>query len=294
MFVDAIETALRFTRPIHFISRNYGSEAVLPGTATLFFINAEGWAFTCRHVAQQLIVAESVLAQYGNFRAELAAVPRAVLPKQHRRDLERKYGYSPQTTVEIRQAFVNCVHGALNVDVVNHPTIDLALLHFRGFGGLACDLFPTFPADTTGLKQGKFLCRLGFPFPAFTNFQYSPHQDAIEWTSTGRPDTPQFPIEGMLTRYLGDESGKIVGFEMSTPGLRGQSGGPAFDTQGRVWGMQAATNHLDLDFDVNQEVLRNGLKTWVNDSAFLHVGHCVHIDAMKEFMRTQGVAFREG
>ena len=57
MFVDAIETAIRFTRPIHFISRNYGSETVIPGTATLFFVNAQGWAFTCRHVVQQLVSA---------------------------------------------------------------------------------------------------------------------------------------------------------------------------------------------------------------------------------------------
>ena len=158
---------------------------------------------------------------------------------------------------------------------------------------LACDHFPTFPADTTGLKQGKFLCRLGFPFPAFTNFAYDREKDLIEWTAGGRQDTPQFPIEGMLTRYLADEGGNVIGFEMSTPGLRGQSGGPVFDDRGRVWGMQAATNHLDLDFDVNQEVLRDGQTKKVTDSAFLHVGHCIHVNAMKDFMRTQGVAFTE-
>jgi hypothetical protein len=294
MFVEAIETAIRFTRPIHFIARNYGSDAVIPGTATLFFINAQGWAFTCRHVAQQLVSAEQVMAQYSNFRTEAAMVPRGSSSAQHRQELERKYGYSRQTTVEIRQAFVNCVIGRLNVDVISHPTIDMALLHFRDFDALACDWFPTFPAVTTGLKQGKFLCRLGFPFPAFTNFAYDKGKDTIEWTGTGRQDTPQFPLEGMLTRYLGDEGGNVIGFEMSTPGLRGQSGGPVFDNQGRVWGMQAATNHLDLDFDVDQEVLRGGQTKRVNDSAFLHVGHCIHVDAMKEFMRLHGVGFWEG
>jgi hypothetical protein len=32
--------------------------------------------------------------------------------------------------------------------------------------------------------------------------------------------------------------------EMSTLGLMGQSGGPLFDTEGKICGMQFATNHL--------------------------------------------------
>jgi len=33
----------------------------------------------------------------------------------------------------------------------------------------------------------------------------------------------------MVTRFLGDPTQGIYGVEMSTPGLRGQSGGPLFD-----------------------------------------------------------------
>jgi hypothetical protein len=58
--------------------------------------------------------------------------------------------------------------------------------------------------------------------------------------------------------------------------------------------MQAATNHLDLDFDVDIEVLRDGKKRRIQESAFLHVGHCVHVDALKRFMREHNVAFQEG
>ncbi len=80
---------------------------------------------------------------------------------------------------------------------------------------------------------------------------------------------------------------------MSTPGLRGQSGGPAFDPDTKVWGVQYGTNHLDLDFDVDQEVYRSGIKKKVKDSAFLHVGHCVHVDILKAFMTQHGVKFPE-
>jgi ABC-type molybdate transport system ATPase subunit len=81
---------------------------------------------------------------------------------------------------------------------------------------------------------------------------------------------------------------------MSTPGLKGQSGGPAFDIEGRVWGIQSATNHLDLDFDVDQEVIRGGHTKRVKDSAFLHVGHCVHVEIVKTFMKENNVQFQEG
>lgn len=97
----------------------------------------------------------------------------------------------------------------------------------------------------------------------------------------------------MLTRHLADQSGTVTGFEMSTPGLRGQSGGTVFDTQGKVWGMQSQTGHLDLNFDVDQLVNRDGVQKRVQDSAFLHVGLCVHINALKAFMMKNGVHFDE-
>ncbi|MEE8470958.1 MAG: serine protease, partial [Dehalococcoidia bacterium] len=62
---------------------------------------------------------------------------------------------------------------------------------------------------------------------------------------------------------------------------------------GKVWGMQSATAHLDLDFDIDQEVMRGGLPKRVQDSAFLHVGHCIHVDVLKSFMRTHDVRFNE-
>ena len=93
--------------------------------------------------------------------------------------------------------------------------------------------------------------------------------------------------------HVADDAGNVIGFELSTPGLRGQSGGPVFDSEGKVWGTQSQTIHLDLDFDVDQQVMRGGLPRRVQDSAFLHVGHCVHVDVLKSFMRAHNVRFNE-
>ena len=294
MFVEAIEVAAQFTRPIHSIVRYYRSTDVHPAAATLFFVNADGWALTCKHVAQNLAAADQMLQRRNSFMAELAAAKGTKKEKQILRELERKYNLSSSTPFELHNNFVDCIEGTLQAEVRLHPELDVALIHFEGYKRLHCTSFPTFGSNGSDLKQGKFLCRLGFPFPEFSNFRYDPAADSIEWTQTGQNFTPRFPIEGMLTRHLGHPQLGVVGFEMSTPGLKGQSGGPAFDRDGRVWGMQAATGHLDLDFDVNQEVVREGQKKRVRDSAFLHVGHCVHVDVLKAFMKQHSVTFQEG
>ena len=81
---------------------------------------------------------------------------------------------------------------------------------------------------------------------------------------------------------------------MSTPGLRGQSGGPLFDRNGFVYGMQYATNHLHLGFDMkNKEITSEGKKISVTNQPFLHVGHCVHVDRIKEFLRQHNIPFEQ-
>ena len=294
MFEKGIETAAGFTRAIHTVCRNHKSEVIQPGAATLFFVNPEGWALTCGHVADLLAASHQLGERRRAFRAELQAGLGQGKKRALERELERKHGFSRQKPFEVLNRFFNCVEGGLaNVHFIRRKELDVALLHFTEFDRLLCDSFPVFSSDDRP-KQGKLLCRLGFPFPEFQNYEYDKAAGEVRWTEAGRRDTPRFPIEGMVTRHLLDGSGNRVGFEMSTPGLRGQSGGPAFDAAGLVWGMQSSTNHLDLDFDVvEQEVLRNGQRKRVSASTFLHVGHCMDVGVLKSFMREHGVQFQE-
>ena len=291
MFVSAIDTVARFTFPLHVITRMWGDRTVFPGAATIFFVNADGWALTCKHVAGQLQYSDQLLAKHAKFKAERAHLLPGKKSRNALKALTRKYEYSNDVPVEVHLRFMNCGTGHQQVTVRSHPSLDVALLKFSNFTSRGP--FAVFAQHGDELKQGQFLCRLGFPFPEFTNFEYDAVSDQARWTTTGRAETPRFPLDGMVTRHLIDPGGIVVGFEVSTPGLRGQSGGPAFDAEGRVWGMQSATNHLDLDFDVDMDVLRKGQKHRVKDSAFLHVGHCVHVNALKQFMRDNGVNFQE-
>ena len=294
MFVDAIERIDPFTRPLHSIVRLYGHSDIIPGSATLFFVNEEGCAVTCKHVAELITNADAIYQNHLNFLAERRAIQREKNVAHHLSRLEEKYKLRPETLVRVRNSFINCVDVFREVSIDMHPTQDLAILRFRGYNRTLYRSYATFLRDTSRVKVGRSLCRLGYPFPDFTNFRFNPTTDDIEWTTEGRTASPRFPIDGIITRLL-TENGEVTAIEMSTPGLRGQSGGPLFDTNGLIYGMQSATRHLHLGFDIeNRDVLVNGRITRVSNYPFLNVGQCVHVDVIKQFLRERGVKYYEG
>lgn len=290
MFVEAIQRVSGFTRAIHSISRNFGSQKVERGAATLFFVNEQGWALTCKHVAQWIGQADAINKNFLAYQNECKK-----LNTGQQKALAKKMGLDETKTAEMRITFVDCVDHISNIHFYLHPEYDLALLRFEGFQKISFSGNPVFLQSDQLAQPGQMLCRLGFPFPEFTNFQLNLEKDQLEWSNTGQPRSPRFPIDGMLTRFLGDKNGKIYGIELSTPGLRGQSGGPLFDTEGRIVGMQSRTKHLHLGFDIeDKEVIAHGKVKKVNDYAFIHLGECIHVSVIKEFMTQHGVKFQEG
>lgn len=298
MFVKAIETATEFTRPLLCISRTYGSESIEPGGASLIVVNDEGWVLTCKHVALQIKAADSISNKYEKFKIEISTIPKGDKHyKSKLKTIEKKYSYvkGKGDVVQLKNNFVDVVDKFTGLTTYLHPVYDIALIKLDGFGKMLCNHFPFFASDSSILKQGKSLCRLGYPYPEFTNFRYDAAKDDIVWTKDGRVSTPLFPIVGILTRHVVDEKGRVVGVEMSTPGLKGQSGGPLFDTNGLVYGIQSSTITLPLGFDQeNREIKVNGVSKKVNDYSFIHLGRCVHVDVIKEFMDLHGVKYQVG
>lgn len=293
MFVEAIRKAGTFTRPVRFISRNYTDKTVIPGTATLFFVNESGYALTCRHVAAEIIHAEKVNKNYSEFRRELSNLKKDGKFNAGKQFAERRHGLSSGRTAQLKVSF-DGVKGLRSFTTIISEKYDLALIRFDCDPALRTE-HAVFLKDTSLIQPGKMLCRLGFPFPEFTNFIYDEQKDDIFWTQEGHAATPQFPIEGMVTRHVGEAGGTITGIEMSTPGLRGQSGGPLFDRNGIVYGMQSKTQHLHLGFDKKEEkMLVNGREEIINNQPFLHVGHCVHADIIKAFLDEHKVKYYVG
>lgn len=298
MFVKAIETATKFTRPFLSISRAYGLSEVMPSCATFIILNEDGWAITCKHVAEQIRIADDSYEHYNAFKTELNAIPKSDRHfKTLVKALEKKYHYEKKKRILIQQRnhFADVVDVSNRIEYIMHPVYDLALIHFVGFNKVLCNQYPVFAKNSTVMKQGMSLCRLGYPYPEFNNFRYNEVSDDIEWTNLGKTRTPLFPIDGILTRFCVDQNNRIIEIELSTPGLKGQSGGPLFDVNGTIYGIQSRTISLPLGFDQeNREIIVKGVSKKVNDYSFIHLGRCIHVDVIKEFLDTHGVKYQEG
>lgn len=295
MFVKAIEEIQKFTRPVHTILRHYGNDFIEPGAATLFFVNEFGIAITCKHVLDLLLQEHVINGKYANFKQEKNKLgsPSDSNYQQKLTVLEQNYQYNQNEAIaQLKNSLVNCTNSSA-YDYIPHPTLDLAILKFKNVHQKHYTSFATFKKEGTDLKQGKSLCRFGFPFAEFSNFTYDSLNDEINFTTTGNINSPSFPIEGMVTRHVSDGQ-NIVGVELSTPGLRGQSGGPLFDTEGLIYGMQSETVQYHLGFDEkNIEIIRKGKKISTTNHSFLNVGRCVHVDAIKAFLKLNAIPFYE-
>src|SRR5690606_28155165 len=126
---------------------------------------------------------------------------------------------------------------------------------------------------------GTSLCKLGYPFYDVMA-QYEEGKNMFQFDPSIFP-IPRFPIEGIYTRNILLEKGKEINIqpkfiETSTPGLRGQSGGPTFDTDGRIWAIQSQTRHLPLGF--TPKVKKDNKE--VEENQFLNVGWGAHVESI--------------
>ena len=295
MFAKAIRQVANFTSPIHFIQRCYNDTKVNPGSATLFFVNDDGCAITCKHVASLLTNADMINTKYDAFKQAKLGIPNSSRGTKQLKQLEKDYGYiAGSTVIQQKNLFVNSVESFTTIDYISHPKYDLAIIKFNGFDKIRYNGHASFAKDGDAKQPGDFLCRLGFPFCEFSNFTYNVSNDDIGWTKEGRLNSPRFPQEGMFTRHYADQDGVVFGIELSTPGLPGQSGGPLFDENGIIYGMQFETVTYNLGLNVptqnNSEDEKNTLS---KPPTFFHVGHCIHVNIIKEFLKENKVKFFE-
>ena len=95
--------------------------------------------------------------------------------------------------------------------------------------------------------------------------------------------------ETVATRHLPNNR-QVAFIETTSPGLRGQSGGPIFDKEGVVWAVQSKTLSMPLGF--NSEYESEGRKRQAPEQ-FIHVGLGTHIQHIRELLQSKNVAFEE-
>jgi S1-C subfamily serine protease len=265
MFTQAVRTAAQFTFPYIGLRRRRCSH-VYSTMGAFMILNAEGWVLTSSHLVDEILA------------------------------IEREVQASAQTTgdqVCTEHAEIWAVPGFGETrprlaEVTVRPLADLALVRLEPFDATVVGQFPLLRDVTRApVEQGMSVCRLGYPF----------HDIAADWNAERKefalgPEAfpvPSFVLDGIVARFhrvssdTGGESATFI--ETSTPGLRGQSGGPLLDVEGRVCGVQSHTTHLDLGFDAGFQAG----ETTVTERQFLNVGAATHVSEVIALLDQVGV-----
>jgi hypothetical protein len=168
--------------------------------------------------------------------------------------------------------------------IVN-PMADLALGQIQNFDPSEFSNYPVFKDPTSSFPHGRSLCRLGFPFHRIeASFDETTKQFRLPNNTF---PVPMFPNDGIYTRQVNAVNGAQTAsfIETSTPGLRGQSGGPIFDVDGHVWAIQSRTLSLPLGFAPK---VTQGNKETI-EHQFMHVGHGAHSREIKTLLDAHDV-----
>ena len=288
MFARAYQIASRFTFPVVVFRRFFDGE-VQSSLATFIIVNEEGWLLTAAHVVSEIPLIQrhrEAIAAHEQQAAAIAADERLTAKQKRTRVAHLVHDDHWLTHLSFLWGPGDVAVHDFKVD----PVADLAAGRLEPPPTFAADDYPMFKNPQSELLCGTSLCRLGFPFHTVPATFDEREQRFV--VTPGSLPAPRFPLEGIHTRdgYVTDQaSGRRVRFiETSSPGLKGQSGGPIVDVQGRVWGLQSRTLHLDLGF--SPEVNEGGRQ--VVEHQFINVGVGTHVEEIVRFLGENQIAFR--
>ncbi len=290
MFASALKRVTPFTQPV-IISKRLASGQVECGCATFIILNADGWILTAAHVINDLLAKQAHDRERAKYKADVATIEaNARLNAKQRKRQISKLPRNPKWITNVSYWW-----GADGVRADNFDCddlADLALSKLDPFDPAQVAGFPVFRDPANKLAPGTSLCRLGFPFHEIAA-TYDEAADVFRLPDGTLP-VPRFPMDGIYTRgvnFLDKASGRRVEYvETSTPGLRGQSGGPIFDVEGRICGLQSRTNYLALGF--SPIVKRDGKE--VQEHQFLNVGLGPQVKEILAFLQARRVTVAVG
>jgi hypothetical protein len=289
MFVEAYKKAAKFTHPVISTFRFYDG-TVESGLGTFVILNDEGWIMTAGHILNAALAQQQHQLEIDNYKNKIQEIKDTPEFSGEKKDEEiEKLVSNPKWVTNY-----NFWWGADGI-VINQFHIlgenDFAIGKIENYQPSPDMEYPSIQ-NPDNMDLGKSLCKLGHPFyPIEATFNEATNNFDFTNAKSLLP-IPRFPIEGMFTRNLlggKTKDGKydIMYIETSSPGLKGQSGGPIFDTEGTIWGIQSRTNFLDLGF--SPKIEKEG-KT-IEENQFLNVGLGVHPKIIVAFLTDNNIKF---
>jgi S1-C subfamily serine protease len=246
MFADAYEKATKFMAPV-IVSVQRNAGDVQTGLGAFVFLNADGWIATAGHIV----------------------------------DMYNRMAAQPHRSIWWGN------DGLQAAEMYVYPDADLALCRLDPVDASRLEAIPTFKTPGN-LRPGTSLLKLGYPFHAPTA-TYDATADTFR-LDPGAVPCPVFPIDGIFTRTaeIGTSPNgyplKLI--ETSSPGLRGQSGGPTVDRDGVVWAIQSQTRSWALG--IRPEVQQDGES--VAEHQFLNTGLGIHPETLQAIFAKHSIS----
>ena len=291
MFSKAVSIAAGFTRPVVISSRT-GQGACAGTIGAYVVVNREGWILTAGHLLGIVRDQQDSARRHAGYRGNVVEFHRDIAAdKRYRRKGVRTFHRPAESSVRNHSVWWG-VDGVRLVEARIVPAADLALGRLEPFDPASVAHYPVWKDPSRGAAPGRSLCKLGFPLHRIV-----PVYDEKANTFTlpeGSVPLPLFPMEGMFTRVVntrapGSGDGESSAFiETSTPSLIGQMGGPVFDADAVVWGIQSHTMHHPLGF---QPLVPDGAAGQV-EHQFLNTGLAVHAAVIRGFLDAEGIVYR--
>jgi hypothetical protein len=269
VFVRAVASASQFTFP--YVGLRRRASGVVDSTIGSFVVlNESGWALTAAHVVQDILAAQR------DVDAGPAAAEGSEDACTQHVEIWAMPGFD-STRPHIAEAIVRGIS-------------DVAAVRLEPFDSGGITEFAALRDDEAApIEQGLAVCRYGYPFHAIQSGWDEERQEFQ--LPEGAFPVASFALDGIVARFHRsmDEQGNEATFiATSTPGLRGQSGGPLMDVEGRVCGLQSHTAHLDLGFE---GVFSAGDQV-VTERQFLNVGVASHVTELRGVLDEAGIAYR--
>lgn len=248
MFQNSIKIMSKITFPL-VTNILYYNKDVESGICTAFLINNENYFLTCAHVFLPGLKLKKDKEEIDNFEKNLNSIQNTKQKKAYLKKAKSDWIIG----VSFYLPTLNC-----NIDLSNvNADFQLDLAVFKIYINFNIDettIFPKFNKSNESLP-GKSLCRLGYPFSSST----ATFNDTTKSFTliSDKLALNQIPNECIITQFINDSSNinvegvqrKGKGILTSSPGLRGQSGGPIFDSNSIIYGLQSFTTPMSLEIN---------------------------------------------
>lgn len=284
MYKVSIKNNSKYLIPFVEGIKYYGSNEIEHALGTMIILNENGDILTCKHIAEEFINNDKLGSNYPKLISEINDCNTSSELDR----VEKKYNLKKDTVVLTNINLPFEIKNDLDIEIKLHKYLDLAIIRFKNIK-FNCDNYPIFGKDM--VEQGQSVCKLGFAFPEYSYFEYSKKTENIVLKKELISNFPLFPLDGIVTRNIMDENEILSMFETSSPGIRGQSGGPVFSPDGTVYGIQSMTKHIDLNFDVDTTVKRGISTKRVTYTPFINLGICISSVEIIKFLEENNIKY---